>query len=159
MAWFGSSISERFNSNTSSNFVDVHYKYFYRNYWAAEKRAKESSVQVIEIKLDDEVITATLDDSPTVALFVAQLPLRLELKDYAMRKKIGFLPAKLNTKNAMSGSSPLRGDVSYYAPWGNVAIFYQNSAYSPLLVRLGRVTQGIEQLNFSGAKIAVITLI
>lgn len=113
----------------------------------------------IQIELDGVVISATLDDNPTVRDFIARLPLIVALKDYASTEKIGYLPDKLTTQNAPPGSTPVVGDISYYAPWGNLAIYYKNFAYSAELVRLGRISCGIEHLNFSGEKHATISLI
>jgi hypothetical protein len=31
------------------------------------------------------------------------------------------------------------GDIAYYAPWGNLAIFYGESGYAQGLVKLGRI--------------------
>lgn len=129
---------------------------------ASSKEAPVSKIQKvykIQIELDGAVISATLDDSPTVRDFIARLPLTLELKDYASTEKVGFLPDKLTTKNAPPGSTPVVGDISYYASWGNLAIYYQDFAYSPGLVRLGRISSGIEHLHFSGEKHATISLI
>ncbi|MBU0913741.1 MAG: hypothetical protein KKF22_14500 [Gammaproteobacteria bacterium] len=120
---------------------------------------KIQKVYKIQIELDGAVISATLDDNPTVRDFIARLPLTVELKDYASTEKVGFLPHKLSTQNAPPGSTPVVGDISYYAPWGNLAIYYQDFAYSPGLVRLGRISSGIEHLNFSGEKHATISLI
>ena len=131
----------------------------------ADVRSKEAPVSKIQkvykiqIELDGTVIVATLDDNPTVRDFIARLPLTLGLKDYASTEKVGFLPHKLSTQNAPPGSTPVVGDISYYAPWGNLAIFYKNFAYSAELVRLGRISSGIEHLNFSGEKHATISLI
>lgn len=112
----------------------------------------------IQIELDGSVIFATLDDSPTVRDFIARLPLTLELKDYASTEKIGFLPDKLTTQNAPPGSTPVAGDISYYAPWGNLAIFYKDFAYSEQLIRLGRITSGTEHLKFRDKAQAKIKL-
>lgn len=121
--------------------------------------SKMQKVYKIQIELDGAVISATLDDSPTVRDFIARLPLTLKLEDYASTEKVGFLPDKLSTEGAPAGSTPAIGDISYYAPWGNLAIFYKSFSYSPQLVRLGRITSGIEHLNFSGEKYATITYI
>jgi hypothetical protein len=131
----------------------------------ADVRSKEAAVSKIQkgykiqIELDGVVISATLDDNPTVRDFIARLPLIVALKDYASTEKIGYLPDKLTTQNAPPGSTPVVGDISYYAPWGNLAIYYKNFAYSAELVRLGRISCGIEHLNFSGEKHATISLI
>lgn len=50
------------------------------------------------------------------------------------------------------------GDFTYYAPWGNLALFYRDSAYSPGLIRLGRITGGLEYLAYSGSKQVKIEL-
>ncbi|WP_127024812.1 cyclophilin-like fold protein [Rheinheimera mangrovi] len=121
--------------------------------------SKIQKVYKIQIELDGVVISATLDDNPTVRDFIARLPLTLKLKDYASTEKIGFLPDKLTTQGAPSGSTPAVGDISYYAPWANLAIYYKDFAYSAELVKLGRVSSGIERLNFSGEKHATISLI
>jgi hypothetical protein len=121
--------------------------------------SKIQKVYNIQIELDGTVIFATLDDNPTVRDFIARLPLTVELKDYASTEKVGVLPHKLTTQNAPPGSTPVVGDISYYAPWGNLAIYYQDFAYSPGLVKLGRISSGIEYLNFSGEKHATINLI
>ncbi len=97
---------------------------------------------------------------PCTALdFIAHLPLTLELKDYASTEKIGFLPDKLTTEGAPSGSTPTVGDISYYAPWGNLAIFYQDFAYSPELVKLGKITLGLQHLRYVGVKQTQIKLV
>jgi hypothetical protein len=38
-------------------------------------------------------------------------------------EKIGDLPKKLSTDGAPTGSNPNVGDIAYYAPLGNLAIF------------------------------------
>ena len=43
------------------------------------------------------------------------------------------------------------GDITYYAPWGNLAIFYRGFRYSPGLIRLGRIESGIEAFGVSGS--------
>ena len=120
---------------------------------------KEATMTQIQIELDDAVILAALDDNATTQDFIARLPLTLQLKDYASTEKVGFLPDKLTTQGAPAGSTPVVGDISYYAPWGNLAIYYKDFAYSQQLVRLGRISSGIEQLHFSGEKHATIRLI
>jgi hypothetical protein len=43
------------------------------------------------------------------------------------------------------------GDIAYYAPWGNLAIFYRDFGYSSGLVKLGRLDSGVEVLSGRGA--------
>ena len=64
------------------------------------------------------------------------LPLTLTLKDYAGTEKISDLPRKLSTQGAPSGSDPSVGDITLYAPWGNLAIFYRDFGYASGLIIL-----------------------
>ncbi len=115
-------------------------------------------MHAIRIILGDEVIAATLDDSPASRDLLAQLPLSLNLDDYSATEKIAYLPHKLSTSGAPNGIDPEVGDIAYYAPWGNLAIFYRDFGYSRGLVRLGSVTSGLEHLGYPGSKQATIEL-
>jgi hypothetical protein len=95
--------------------------------------------------------TATLAGSPTTRDFIAMLPLTLKLDDYASTEKIAYLPKKLSTQSAPAGIDPDVGDITYYAPWGNLAIFYRDFGYSKGLIRLGRIDSGMEALNVQGS--------
>lgn len=84
----------------------------------------------MQIRLDIEgqnPVTATLDSSPATLDLIKQLPLTLELKDYAGTEKIAYPPHKLSTENSAKAYAGKAGDITYYAPWGNLAIFYKDS--------------------------------
>jgi hypothetical protein len=104
----------------------------------------------ISITAGDEVITGTLIDNPTSRDFVALLPMTLTLEDHAATEKISYLPRKLSTEGAPAGSDPSVGDITYYAPWGNLAIFYKDFEYSSGLIPLGKIDSGLEALNVAG---------
>jgi hypothetical protein len=113
----------------------------------------------IRLKVGDTVLTATLIDSATTRDFISLLPLTLTLKDYAGTEKISDLPKRLSTESAPSGSDPSVGDITYYAPWGNLAIFYRDFGYSSGLVILGKIDSGIKALNVPGSVKVTIELI
>lgn len=108
---------------------------------------KQPVTMKIRLKIGDQILPATLVDSPTTRDFVAQLPLTLDLKDYNRTEKIADLPKKLTTKGAPSGSDPSVGDITYYAPWGNLAIFYKDFGYSSGLIILGKIDSSLEALT------------
>lgn len=91
----------------------------------------------IHVRFDDQVLTATLDDTPAGRDFAALLPLELTLSDYHGIEKVADLPRKLDTSHAPSSYTPTVGDITLYAPWGNLAIFYKPFRNAPGLVRLG----------------------
>lgn len=54
-------------------------------------------------------------------------------------------PSRLDTSTAPDGAAGQPGDLAYYAPWGNLAIFYRASRYATGLVRLGALDPGATQ--------------
>lgn len=100
----------------------------------------------IRIRAGQKTLTARLEDSAAARDFAAMLPLRLTLKDYASTEKVADLSRKLSTEGAPAGVDPELGDIAYYAPWGNLALYYRDFGYSRGLVRLGRIETGIEAL-------------
>lgn len=93
----------------------------------------------IRMIIAGKVIAATLLDNPTARDFASMLPLTLTLSDYAGTEKISDLPRKLKTDSAPSGSKPSAGTIAYYAPWGNLAVFYNDFPYSRGLIRIGSI--------------------
>jgi hypothetical protein len=115
---------------------------------AVEWRGPDQKEQTVQIRLGagDRNHPARLEDSTTARDFAALLPLRLILKDYASTEKIADLPRRLSTEGAPVAIDPVAGDLGYYAPWGNLALFYRDGHHSPGLVRLGRVESDVEAL-------------
>lgn len=106
----------------------------------------------IRIAFEGKSIQATLFDNTAARDLVSLLPLTLSLDDYAATEKIAYLPRKLSTAGAPARSDAgSAGEIAYYAPWGNLAIFYKDFQYSRGLVSLGRVDSGIENLKALGA--------
>jgi hypothetical protein len=112
----------------------------------------------LRLRVGDKVLTATLIDSKTTQDFISLLPLTLTLKDYAGTEKISDLPKRLSTEGAPSGSDPSVGDITYYAPWGNLAIFYKDFGFSSGLVILGKIDSGVEAFNVPGSVKVTIEL-
>jgi hypothetical protein len=119
----------------------------------------EDSRMKIRLMVGDKVLTATLIDSATSQDFISLLPLTLTLKDYAGTEKVSDLPKRLSTEGAPSGSDPSVGDITYYAPWGNLAIFYRDFGFSSGLVILGKIGSGVEALRLPGSIRVMIELI
>ena len=100
----------------------------------------------LKITVDDRILTATMLDNETSRDFISLLPLTLTLKDYSGTEKISDLPKRLSKQGAPAGSDPSVGDITYYSPWGNLAIFYKDFGYSSGLIILGNIESGIEKL-------------
>lgn len=121
-----------------------------------EVSTEQANSMKINIRIGDQRIPATLIDSKTTQDFISLLPLTLMLEDYASTEKISNLPKRLSTEGAPPGSDPAVGDIAYYAPWGNLAIYYRDFGYSDGLVILGKIDGDIKALNVPGSVEAMI---
>lgn len=111
----------------------------------------------IIIDIAGKSINATLEANSAAAKdFYALLPLELTLTDYASIEKISDLPQRLSTKSQPSGTSAKAGDLTYYAPWGNLAIFNKDFQHASGLVKLGSLDDGHELMRKSGPLDVVI---
>jgi hypothetical protein len=104
----------------------------------------------IRLTIGGAVVTATVIDNTAARDFLALLPMALTLEDYAAFEKISYLPKKLSVAGVPAGFDPSVGDLTYYAPWGNLAIFYKDSGYAQGLVPLGKIDTGMSALAAPG---------
>lgn len=118
---------------------------------ASQPTTQPTTIMKISLKLQDKTLTATLYDTPTAREFATMLPLTLTLEDYSKTEKISDLPKKLTKEGAPAGADPSVGDIAYYAPWGNLALFYKDFGYSNGLIILGKLDGGAEALNVPGS--------
>jgi len=104
------------------------------------------------ITVGDRTITATMEDNAAGRDFLSRLPLEVTLNDYNNTTEKIFYPSPaLPTEGVTRGCAPMPGDITIYAPWGNVAIFCKNWSYSNDLIKIGRIDgDGIEVLNVGG---------
>ncbi|WP_247637004.1 cyclophilin-like fold protein [Methylobacterium sp. 37f] len=117
------------------------------------KPEKAPAMSMVRIRLNSsngDSVTATLGDGESARAFRALLPLTLTLKDFNGSEKIGDLPKRLSVQGEPAGADPEPGDIAYYAPWGNLAIYYKDFKYSDGLVRLGRLSHIPDAFKRSG---------
>ena len=92
----------------------------------------------IKLTFNNNEIYALINNSKAGNDFLSLLPLSIKAEDFNSTEKIFYLSKKLNTQNEPDGITPKAGDITYYAPWGNIAIFYKDFRYSNNLIYLGR---------------------
>lgn len=112
--------------------------------------AGETEMTRITVAVDGRTFAATLDDTAAGRDFAAMLPLELTLTDYNGIEKVADLPRRLQTADAKASYEPKAGDITVYAPWGNLAIFYKPFQLSRGLVRLGEFAGPIDDLVRDG---------
>lgn len=113
--------------------------------------AKENPVKIY-IDIQGKTITATLKSGSAAAEdFAKLLPLTLTLSDYASTEKVADLPKRLSTQGEPAGTSAKAGDITYYSPWGNLAIFHKSFGYAGGLITLGSLDSGLDLMRKSGS--------
>nr|WP_321357231.1 cyclophilin-like fold protein [uncultured Draconibacterium sp.] len=103
----------------------------------------------IKITVGGKELTATMENNETAKDLVSLFPLTVTLEDYANTEKIFYPDQKLSTANAPSGYKPSVGDITYYAPWGDIAIFYKDFDFASGLINLGQIDGDISALTGS----------
>lgn len=98
----------------------------------------------INIIVDGKTARAVLDDNPTSRDFVAMLPMTVQFEDFVGREKISRLSKRLSTDGRTTDYEAIVWDITYYVPWGNMAIFYKEYKPSLDLIKIGRVVSGQE---------------
>ena len=105
----------------------------------------------IKLTVNGNEVFVKLDDNQASRDFLEMLPLTLTFEDFNNTEKIATLPNELSTEGLPSGYTPEIGDFSYYAPWGNISVFYKDFRYSNSLYKLGTIESGTEILgNING---------
>ena len=90
-------------------------------------------------------IIIDLLDTPMVHAFLTQRPMTLMSEDFNGNEKNNYLQQKLSIASDIHAEET-KGPFSYNAPWGNLAVFYQDIGYSERLYILGTIRSGKELL-------------
>jgi len=98
----------------------------------------------------DQDFTATLEDNPSARDLFFMLPLDLKISDHSTNEKVAYLPRKLTEDGSGPFGNEAVGDLCYYAPWGNLALFHGSYRWSLGLIRLGRLDKGAKPLLMRG---------
>lgn len=103
----------------------------------------------IRLTFNGKSMTATLYDNPSARDLASLLPLDLTIDDYGNNEKIAYLPRKLTEEGSGPFGNERPGDLCYFKPWGNLAMFYADYRWEGL-IRLGRFEGSFEPLLMRG---------
>ena len=91
-------------------------------------------------------------ETPGPRALLAQLPLALEIEDFSDNEKVFYPPEELDVTDAPLAETGEVGTLAYYAPWGDVVMFYGSFSPNGALYELGRVVDGADAIaRLSGA--------
>lgn len=107
-----------------------------------------AAARAVRITVDGSAFAGRLDDTPTARALAAQLPLTVDMGDHGGAEKTGALPRRLTTAGAPDAHDPRAGDLGYYAPGGDLVLYYDDAA--PVfdgIVRIGRFSGDLDALR------------
>ncbi|MFX1240692.1 MAG: cyclophilin-like fold protein [Promethearchaeota archaeon] len=104
----------------------------------------------INVQYNSYTIVYELNNSQAAKELYEQLPLTITVEDFGNNEKIFYPPKKLDTTGTPLANAQF-GTLAYYAPWGDVVMFYDDFGSASGLYELGNVISGGEYIkNMSG---------
>ena len=100
----------------------------------------------ITVKANGKTTVFELNNSPAARDLYAQLPLSITVENYSNNEKIFYPPKKLNTSDTPKADARV-GTLAYYAPWGDVVMFYLDFGSAAGLYELGHAISGSEYIR------------
>ena len=128
---------------------------------ASKTSRKKVTIMKIRLKIEDKVITGTLIDNKTAQEFISLLPLSLTMNDLFSREKFANLPKAISTEAKRTYTYEV-GDIIYWSPRHDVAIFYRQDGReipAPGIIVIGKIDSGVEALNVPGSANVRIELV
>ncbi len=126
-----------------------------------ESAASAAEGHRIRIRIGDQTVTATLNNSDAARDLVSMLPLSIQMRDHLRREKTGRIPKPLSERTQGSRTYE-KGDLGYWRPGGNFVIFYRHDGLtipSPGIVLLGRIDAGAEVFDIPGSVSVTVELV
>ena len=108
----------------------------------------------ISVQSDRGAVVYQLNGSAAADALLAQLPLTVEVEDYSTNEKIFYPPQALDTTDAPLAEGGA-GVLAYYAPWGDVVMFYDSFGANGSLYELGEVVSGEELISGMSGTVTV----
>lgn len=114
----------------------------------------------IRLTVGGTVIVGTLTNSKAAQDFASMLPLTLTMNDLFGREKYAKLPRAISQEGKRTHTYQV-GDVAYWSPARDVAIFYRQDGETipaPGLVFLGKFDSDVKALDVTGSVKVTIEL-
>jgi len=109
----------------------------------------------ISVTANGNTTVFELNNSAAAKSLYAQLPLRIKVENYGSNEKIFYPPKKLDTADTPQAAAHEAGTLAYYAPWGDVVMFYGRFGGAAGLYTLGHAVSGDEYIRGMSGTIRV----
>lgn len=108
--------------------------------------AENSKTMKINVTANGKTTVFELNNSTAAKDLYDQLPLSIAVENYSNNEKIFYPPEKLNTADTPLADAKA-GTLAYYAPWGDVVMFYDSFGSASGLYELGHAVSGSEYIK------------
>ena len=95
---------------------------------------------------NDHQVVVELNDSQAAKDLIAQQPSTVKLSNYAGDEKMFYPEQELSTAATPHADAKV-DTLGYYAPWGDVCLFYRNFGRDSGLYELGTTVSGQDQIT------------
>ena len=106
---------------------------------AADATAASADHTAFRVAIGETVLTGHLFDNAAARDLAAQLPLTVTFRDLNGVEKTAPLPRKLIVDGMPAGNDPRVGDLGYWAPDGDLVLYYGDVGYWTGIMRLGEI--------------------
>lgn len=118
---------------------------------------EETGSRRISVRFGENTVIYELNDSPAADSLYEQLPITTEVEDFSTNEKIFYPSRKLDTSDTPVAESGA-GTLAYYAPWGDVVMFYDDYSVNTSLFELGQAVSGEGQIEEMSGTIVIDTV-
>lgn len=122
---------------------------------ASEPESAADAVRRIRVQANGNTIVFELNDSQAAQALYEQLPLTVEVENFSTNEKIFYPPEELAVANTPAAESGDAGILAYYAPWGDVVLFYDDFRSASGLYELGHAVSGSEHISAMSGTIQI----
>lgn len=108
---------------------------------------EDKTAMQIRVKTNGNTVVFDLNDSTAAKALYAQLPLSITVENFSNNEKIFYPSEKLDTTDTPLAKNIQAGTLAYYAPWGDVVMFYGSFSSAAGLYELGHAISGSEHIQ------------
>ena len=113
------------------------------------------SEMLIRVTCGEHSAVFQLYDTEAALDLYEQLPLILELENFRDAQWMFYPPEELGVTDAEVYHDGRRGELSYYAPWGDVFMLYEDFKSGDEMHRLGICTEGMDSIEGMSGSVLV----
>ena len=124
---------------------------------SSETEENDMESTQIAVTCGDLQVVYALNDSPAAQSLLSQLPLTVAVEDFSTNEKVFYPPQELDTSDTPLAEGGA-GTLAYYAPWGDVVLFYDSFSANGSLYELGEAVSGVENIGQMSGTITVETV-